>query len=243
MRKTRHIEQLRPLCDGKQTAQEIADPLDWPRSTVKNMARRHDLPMRSPGDRKADRCGASNPSFLSGHRICSAGYVYVTPPLGHPGAFVRPGRQHGTIRLHRLAMEQRLGRHLRRSEVVDHIDGLTLHNDPSNLRLFATNAEHIAATLAAPTHSEIGISRMRRGKHLRRDLPRIDTYDLRKKRGDVRLRQCLLAALRFDTSSRFLLGTRQWFQRNGIDPESRPSLEHAYQQLLHRYELDLMRSE
>ena len=36
---------------------------------------------------------------------------------------------------------------LQPGEVVDHIDGDMRNNDPSNLRVFASNADHLRATL------------------------------------------------------------------------------------------------
>jgi hypothetical protein len=55
-------------------------------------------------------------------------------------------------------MEQKLGRCLEPQEVVDHIDGNTLNNAPENLRLFESNAKHLAETLKGkvPNWSEAG---------------------------------------------------------------------------------------
>ena len=60
----------------------------------------------------------------------------------HPQA-----NRHGYVREHRFLMEQKLGRYLTRKEVVDHIDGDPSNNDLANLRLFASNGEHLQATL------------------------------------------------------------------------------------------------
>ena len=54
----------------------------------------------------------------------------------------------GYVAVHRLVVEQKIGRYLLRTEVVDHIDGNTRNNHPDNLRVFANNAEHLRATLA-----------------------------------------------------------------------------------------------
>ncbi len=43
---------------------------------------------------------------------------------------------------HRVLMEQILGRPLVRGEIVHHIDGNKLNNDPSNLQLLASQADH-----------------------------------------------------------------------------------------------------
>lgn len=47
----------------------------------------------------------------------------------------------GYVRKHRLIMEAQLNRYLLPHEIVDHIDGDTLNNDPSNLRVM-TKIEH-----------------------------------------------------------------------------------------------------
>lgn len=85
------------------------------------------------------------------------GYRYVRTP-GHPLA-----SKHGSyVAEHRLVMEQTLGRYLLPTEVVDHIDGDTRNNAPDNLRVFASNAEHLAATLRGrcPQWSEEGKARL-----------------------------------------------------------------------------------
>jgi hypothetical protein len=40
-------------------------------------------------------------------------------------------------------MEQKIGRYLKKEEVVDHIDGLHLNNHQDNLRLFGHNKDHL----------------------------------------------------------------------------------------------------
>lgn len=45
---------------------------------------------------------------------------------------------------HRVVMEQMLGRKLEKGEVVHHIDRNKKNNDPSNLQLFASQAEHVS---------------------------------------------------------------------------------------------------
>lgn len=98
--------------------------------------------------------------FWKGGRIVDkAGYILVKSP-DHP----RKNHQ-GYVREHRLVMEQQLGRYLEPGEVVDHIDGNTSNNDPSNLRLFASNAEHLRVTLAGrtPNWSEDGRRRIQEG--------------------------------------------------------------------------------
>ncbi|MEB0281443.1 HNH endonuclease [Sphingomonas sp. 10B4] len=130
---------------------------------------------------------------------------------------------------HRLVMERELGRPLQPLEVVDHIDGLHLHNAPSNLRLFATNADHLRATISGqiPQWSEDGLARMRTAHHQRAGLERIDSYGQRKKRGEIRLLQILRAACEFGIDSPFLLGTHHHLERARIDYSSPTMIEQA----------------
>lgn len=56
-------------------------------------------------------------------------YILVHAP-DHPFA-----TKSGYVREHRLVMEKELGRYLGKDEVVDHINGDTFNNHPSNLRV------------------------------------------------------------------------------------------------------------
>ncbi len=166
-----------------------------------------------------------NHQWIGGRKVDLDGYVLLE---------TQPYR----ILEHRLVMEKTIGRPMTSVEVVDHIDGLTLHNDPANLRLFPNNAEHLKATI---TGREKRISRS--GRSCRRDanpLP-VDTYRVRKERGDVRLLAIVRAALQLGIDSRYLCGTLHWLQRAQIDPYSRSSLEHAVQTIYRRWDEDLAR--
>ena len=143
---------------------------------------------------------------------------------------------------HRVVMEQELGRPLSTAEVVDHIDGITIHNAPRNLRLFESNAAHLSATLKkAPMLSRSGAVNTGIRSDLGREYQPVDIHRLRKARGDVRLRAILRAALELGTEHPCLSGTMHWLTQSGIDPESRRSLERAWDNLTSRYAEDLTR--
>lgn len=96
------------------------------------------------------------------------GYLYKRSP-GHPYA-----SKHGNyVAVHRLVVEQEMGRHLLPHEVVDHIDGNPQNNHPSNLRVFQSNAEHLRETLKGrvPNWSDDGkaaLDKARRQPRLKR---------------------------------------------------------------------------
>lgn len=58
---------------------------------------------------------------------------------GHPSA-----TKEGYVRTHILVAERKLGRHLKQDECVHHIDEDKYNNDPDNLMVFKTMADHSA---------------------------------------------------------------------------------------------------
>jgi hypothetical protein len=219
------------LCDGKRTSKEIASMVGDNAKYVQRTLLKFDLP-RLP---QAPRCGEHNPSYRGGRTIDRHGYVLVSAPLGHPHARMRWGRKYGRMYEHRLVMEKKIGRILSPHEVVDHIDGLRLHNHPDNLRLFDCNAEHLKQTITGqvPNWSEEGRYKLL-NRHIA-NLPRVQTYDRMKKSGDARLREILLCALILGADSQYLLGTRHHLEKAGIVDLSRSSLERALADLYRKY--------
>ncbi len=235
------------LYDGERTSKEIAEIVGLSPRYVRRIAKNLGLSRRGPGARR----GELNHQFVCGRRIDRDGYVLVTAPEGHPNARKRPDRKGGAVMFeHRLVMENKLGRYLRPGEVVDHIDGLTLHNDPTNLRLYQTNGDHLHGTISGtPRHwSKSGrqntLSALQNSKKCadqRTKIQRVDIYRLRRERGDVRLRRILLAAFELGIDSPYLLGTHRHLERAQIDWKKHPNLKRAWDELCERWERDLDR--
>jgi hypothetical protein len=227
------LDQIRALSDGQRSSVEIGGLLGVDPRNVRKYLTRYDLPRLAEGARG----GAQNHQFAGGRRVSLQGYVRVTPPAGHPTAKPRPGRQATWIFEHRYILEQSLGRPLLPSERVDHLDGLTLHNSPDNLRLFQSNAQHLRETLTGkvPRWSDAGYANMKLRHVPGANLELVDTHRQRTEAGAVRLRQILLLALRLGTGSPYLLGTSPHTTKAGIDMQSRPTIERALVELCQRW--------
>jgi len=221
------------LADGHRSSTEIAKAVGLSPRYVRKVMKRLDLPRLHEGAQP----GKANHQFRTGRRIDLDGYVLVTAPPDHPFARPRPDRKAKVIYEHRLVLEQHLGRYLRPEEVVDHIDGLTLHNAPENLRLFGSNAEHLSATTADRTRRWSARGRANTGARTDRGrvTQPVDSYHQRRKSGDVRLRQILLAALSLGTDSPFLSGTHRHTKKAGIDMSSRSTIQRALDDLYARW--------
>lgn len=227
---------IRELSDGIRSSTEIAALAGCREKYVQAFALKENLPRRRVGPPDGER----NPAYVGGRRIDRDGYVLVSVPRGYPLARLPRGKGYGQITEHRLVMEQKLGRSLRPDEVVHHKDDLTIHNDPSNLELYASNAEHLRATLTGrcPRWSGEGRSKLRTTWSQRKALPRVGIYQERRARGEIRLRQILLAWLRLDKDSPYLVGTHRHLERAGIDYSSRSRIQRALADLDRRWEQD-----
>jgi flagellar basal body rod protein FlgC len=106
---------------------------------IERPAWRQPPPEAHPMARRTD--GALNPQWKGGRMRDKDGYVLLWKP-GHPEA-----NRHGYVREHRIVMARTIGRPLRPGEVVDHINDIRDDNRPVNLRVFASNGEHLSATL------------------------------------------------------------------------------------------------
>jgi hypothetical protein len=183
--------------------------------------------------------GDLNPAWTGGRVIQRCGRVLSPAPTGHPLARIYSYKKIGRVLEHRLVMEKTLGRFLEEKEVVDHIDGCVLHNDPKNLRVFESNAEHLRATITGLPHDVHSTGREAL-KSENKSLPgrkRWSRYKEMWRVGDARLLQILHAHLLLDRDSPYLLGTQRYLALAQIDPSSRENLKDALIHLCLKWEL------
>lgn len=133
---------LRSLSAEGRNCAEIGALMGFSEETARRWQIRLGIP-RLPAKARTEH----NAFWKGGRTQDKAGY-WLVKMNDHPQA-----NHLGYVREHRLVMEQQLGRYLTREEVVDHIDGDTSNNEPSNLRLFACNADHLRATLKGRPHN------------------------------------------------------------------------------------------
>lgn len=215
------------LSDGHRSSTEIAELVGLSPRYVRKVMKRLDLPRLPEGAKR----GARNHRWKTGRSIDADGYATVPAPEGHPYA-----RSIGRIAEHRLVMEQTLGRYLQPEEVVDHIDGLTLHNHPDNLRLFASNGAHLAATATgARSWSTAGRKNIGARTDLGTTIQPVSRYDRMKASGDVRLRQIYLLALSLGIDSPYLSGTHPHTKKAGTDMTDRSKIQRALDDLSARW--------
>jgi|SRR6188768_779380 len=142
-------------------AKEIGLVVGMSEKAVHKMYRRYNFPIlyNFCPPRREERIG-----WTGGIKIVK-GYAYSRTP-GHPNA----SKYGNYVAVHRLVMEEKLDRYLLTTEVVDHIDGDPSNNHPDNLRVFASNAEHLAATLKdkIPEWSEDGKKSLDRARRIPR---------------------------------------------------------------------------
>lgn len=125
---------LRALNDEARLSQrEIAHLLGVSQSSVERAMRHLGLKAKRGRGSPVER----NFFWNGGCRQETEGYVLVKMP-DHPFA-----TKDGYVREHRLVMERTLGRYLTLEEVVHHKDGNTQNNDPENLEVFASQADHM----------------------------------------------------------------------------------------------------
>ena len=90
----------------------------------------------SKGKKRPEISGKNSHWWKGGKTINTQGYILIKK-REHPFADKR-----GYVLKSRLIMEKHLGRYLKPSEIVHHIDGDKLNNSIENLVLFATKNIH-----------------------------------------------------------------------------------------------------
>lgn len=219
-----------PLCDGVRSSSEIAEQLNEKCSYIQKMMLRHDLPRRAQCVVPTERNGF----YKCGRYINKDGYASVICPSDH----VEMSQSCGRILEHRLVLARKIKRNLLPLEVVDHIDGIHLHNHPLNLRLFESNSDHLRETMKGktPQWSFAGKEALDLSRRKSLAYQHVDTYLLKVKQGDARLIQILRSALSLGIDSPFLLGTHHHLKKAEIDYSLNSNLERALVDLYHKYE-------
>ena len=153
-------EKARVMIEEKKlTQRETAERLGLNRTTVERWAKRFGWKTQRSGPRS----GPGHPEWKGGRKLVGR-YWYVYSP-DHP----RCTKQR-YVAEHRLVMEKVKGRYLEPHEVVHHIDGNPQNNDPLNLVVFQTNAEHLRQDLKGrvPNWTEDGKRRLSEAVRKRR---------------------------------------------------------------------------
>lgn len=92
---------------------------------------------------KEKMTGQNNPAWKGGVTYFKTHGNYVgVKYVRCPEEYIEMSRKDGYVMEHRLIVARILGRCLKRTEVVHHIDHNPANNDPSNLMLFASNQQH-----------------------------------------------------------------------------------------------------
>jgi hypothetical protein len=218
-----------PLCDGNRSSSEIAEILDENTKYIQKMMLKYNLPRRTQSKVPSHR----NVFYKTGRHINKDGYCSVICPDSHKGMSNKNGR----VLEHRLVMSRQIGRNLLSHEVVDHIDGITLHNSPDNLRLFESNSAHLRLTLKGrvPRWSEVGSKALDLTRRHSEDYRPVDTHLMKVRQGDARLIQILRSMLLLGKDSPYLLGSSHHLEKAGISDLSHPNLERALADLYRKY--------
>lgn len=225
----RRFDRIVPYCDGIRSSSEIAEILDENVKYIQKMMLRYDLPRRGKSVVPSHR----NRFYKCGRHINKDGYATVLCP----DEYSSMANKNGRVLEHRLVMAQKIGRNLLPHEVVDHIDGIRLHNHEDNLRLFACNADHLRATISGkiPQWSDAGKEALDLSRRRSEDYQPVDTHLMKVKQGDARLLEILRAALKFGIDSPYLLGSSHHLEKAGISDFSDSSLKRALDDLYRKY--------
>lgn len=92
----------------------------------------------------AGQRGANNPAWKGGRHIDRHGYVWLRIASDDAiGMAMLSSRTRQYVQEHRLVMARALGRPLVKGEAVHHVNGKRDDNRLENLKLFASNADHL----------------------------------------------------------------------------------------------------
>jgi hypothetical protein len=144
----------RMIEEERLTQQETGRRLGVHKTTIEHWCKRFGWKTQRTGPRS----GPLHTGWKGGVHYLK-GYRYIYNP-DHPRA-----TKAGFVSEHRLVYEAKIGRYLLPSEVVHHIDGNPLNNDPVNLQHFQTNGHHLAHELTGrcPRWTEDGKRRIAEG--------------------------------------------------------------------------------
>lgn len=154
--------ELRRLAGQQLNCREMAAILCVSEETVRRRMRALGIP-RLPAAARPER----NYFWQGGYAVDDEGYILVKCP-DHPCA-----TKSGYVRQHRLVMEKVLGRYLLPEEVVDHKNRDTSDNDPGNLQLFASNADHLRDNMTGTKNLTREERERRRLENVRRARQRV----------------------------------------------------------------------
>jgi hypothetical protein len=132
-------EVLTRLINAGQTHRQICAQLDISRNTIRRRINLWGLDRPRRGAQ-----GSAHANWKNGRRLGKWATIEIWAPF-HPRA-KRGGR---SVAEHHLIAELVLGRYLTPMEVVHHRDNHPHHNWPSNLAVFASNADHLRHELTA----------------------------------------------------------------------------------------------
>jgi hypothetical protein len=136
---------------------QIADEFGMTTSGVRQYRKRYGIERaKGRGNYWAGRTGEQAAHWRGGRmKVGASGYVRLHKP-DHPHA-----NKAGYVYEHRYVMEQKIGRLLKREEIVDHIDRNRSNNAPENLRLHESRGQHVKDHFSARDQLVALVSKIR----------------------------------------------------------------------------------